>query len=383
MKKNFIQHVTICLLFFISFKLFAQSNVFPPNGNVGIGTNNPQVKLDVFGKIVAGLSATSGDVVLEGRYGQGSPYGSLFSLGSLQSSGRSYWGFSVKPNPDPNRIAGQDYLSSTINPIGRAAIELGSGVIKFNTGGQQTSPDGSSVLMREALTITNSGIGIGTSSPNYNLEVAGTFGISLNGSYPRKLVTYTNMGYSAGYRAMMFGSESNLYYVSDGAVTIAFNYDPKINTDSNFIGNGSEIIFRRGTTFLTPNATDNGWNNNLFLQDGNVGIATTDTKGYKFAVNGSVIATKMVVKLNANWADFVFKPDYDLPKLETVAKFINKNGHLPNIPTEQEVEKDGIDLGSMNTKLLQKVEELTLYLIEMKKEVDKLKKEVAELKKGK
>ena len=102
---------------------------------------------------------------------------------------------------------------------------------------------------------------------------------------------------------------------------------------------------------------------------------------FSLLVKGGVRAEKVKVDVsNGTWADFVFKPDYELPKLEIVAQFINKNGHLPNIPTEQEVQKEGIDLGSMNTKLLQKVEELTLYLIEMKKEVDKLKKEMVDMK---
>ena len=151
-----------------------------------------------------------------------------------------------------------------------------------------------------------------------------------------------------------------------------------------YITGSNNVVIGSGIQVVAP-AANNQLNigNWIYGNNGLIGINTTDTKGYQFAVNGSAIATKMVVKLNSNWADFVFKPAYDLPKLESVAQFINKNGHLPNIPTEQEVQKDGIDLGSMNTKLLQKVEELTLYLIEMKREMDKLKREMAELKKGK
>jgi len=104
-------------------------------------------------------------------------------------------------------------------------------------------------------------------------------------------------------------------------------------------------------------------------QSGNVGINTTDTKGYKFGVNGSVIATSVTVKLYADWPDYVFKKDYTLPSLSDVKTYIDKNQHLPEIPSAQEIAKDGINLGEMNKLLLKKVEELTLYLIEKDKQI--------------
>jgi hypothetical protein len=97
---------------------------------------------------------------------------------------------------------------------------------------------------------------------------------------------------------------------------------------------------------------------------GNVGIGTEDTKGYKFAVNGDAMFTKIKVKVYSSWPDYVFHPDYQLPSLHEIEKYIRANGHLSDIPSAAEVEKDGLDLGEMNRKLLQKVEELTLYLIE-------------------
>lgn len=97
--------------------------------------------------------------------------------------------------------------------------------------------------------------------------------------------------------------------------------------------------------------------------NGNIGIGTTDTKGYKFGVNGSLIANSITVKVFP-WADYVFKKDYHLPTLQEVKSYIDQNHHLPEIPTEQQVAKDGLNLGEMNKLLTKKVEELTLYLIE-------------------
>jgi hypothetical protein len=120
----------------------------------------------------------------------------------------------------------------------------------------------------------------------------------------------------------------------------------------------------------------NGVNNERMMIDasGNVGINTTETKGYKLAINGNVIANKVVVK-QYPWADFVFKPDYKLPPLSMVEQHIKEKGHLLDIPSEKEVAEKGIDLGSMDAKLLQKVEELTLYVIDQQKQIEELKKQ--------
>lgn len=104
---------------------------------------------------------------------------------------------------------------------------------------------------------------------------------------------------------------------------------------------------------------------------GNVGIGTTDPQGYKLAVNGNMIAESVKVKLNGSWPDYVFKNNYTLHTLSEIEKFIQINNHLPGIPSAEQVKKDGLDLGEMNAKLLQKIEELTLHLIEQSKRTDK------------
>lgn len=105
---------------------------------------------------------------------------------------------------------------------------------------------------------------------------------------------------------------------------------------------------------------------------GNVGIGTTDPRGYKLAVNGSVIATSVTVKSAANWPDYVFQKDYQLPSLQEVKAFIDQNQHLPGIPSAQQIVKEGLDLGEMNKLLMKKVEELTLYVIHQEEEIKKL-----------
>lgn len=102
---------------------------------------------------------------------------------------------------------------------------------------------------------------------------------------------------------------------------------------------------------------------------GRVGIGTSIIPAdYLLAVNGKIITEKVVVRKNENWPDFVFSKDYELPELKDVERFLIENQHLPEIPTAKEIEENGHDLAEMNRLLLKKVEELTLYILELKKE---------------
>lgn len=148
------------------------------------------------------------------------------------------------------------------------------------------------------------------------------------------------------------------------------------NTQSDGANNGGSLIFSDifGDLFFVTlpstgvgnqsNISDNNTINNtrLFISaDGKVGINTRDTKGYRFAVNGNKIAEEIVVKHYVNWPDFVFAKEYGLMPLEKVEEHINKYQHLPNVPTEKEVNENGISLGKMDGIILQKIEELAKF----------------------
>ncbi|UGU18116.1 hypothetical protein LS482_09575 [Sinomicrobium kalidii] len=112
--------------------------------------------------------------------------------------------------------------------------------------------------------------------------------------------------------------------------------------------------------------------------NGNAGIGTTSPDA-KLAVNGVIHSKEVKVDLNG-WSDFVFKEDYNLPTLEEVEQHIKEKGHLKDIPNTKEVKENGIHLGEMDAKLLQKIEELMLYTIEQEKRIKKLETELANLK---
>jgi hypothetical protein len=114
--------------------------------------------------------------------------------------------------------------------------------------------------------------------------------------------------------------------------------------------------------------------------NGNIGLNTpSPDPAYRLSVNGKIRAKE--IRVETGWADYVFDKSYELPALADVKTYIDQNHHLPEIPSEQEVAKNGINLGEMNKLLLKKVEELTLYLIEIKSENEQIKKELKKLKK--
>jgi len=102
---------------------------------------------------------------------------------------------------------------------------------------------------------------------------------------------------------------------------------------------------------------------------GNVGIGTANPKA-KLAVNGDILAKKVKVTVAAtDWPDYVFAPGYQMPSLPQLEQYVHQHSHLPGIPAAAEVEQQGLDLGQSQSRLLQKIEELTLYLIDQHKQL--------------
>lgn len=120
------------------------------------------------------------------------------------------------------------------------------------------------------------------------------------------------------------------------------------------------------------------WNANNLWVNGNLGIGTNNTMGYRLAVAGKVVAEEVKVALQGNWPDYVFKEDYPLPSLTEVKHYIALNGHLMDIPKDIDIQNNGISLGQMNALLLRKIEELTLYLIQQEEKQQILSSKLAE-----
>jgi hypothetical protein len=187
------------------------------------------------------------------------------------------------------------------------------------------------------FTINNGFIGIGTANPSDKLDVA-------NGGIRLQRISSSLSGGSTFGQIFEL---QNLSGTSDGIV-----YQADLHQFRNYDG--------------TPEVTINGGN---VL----VGKISQINTSYKLDVNGSIRSNEVVV--NTTGADFVFQDSYKLRSLNEIERYVKENGHLPDIQSADEMKKNGLELGKINMKLLQKIEELTLYMIDFKKEMDKMKEE--------
>lgn len=166
------------------------------------------------------------------------------------------------------------------------------------------------------------------------------------------------------------------------------NYTPhSYNATLNVTGH----TLLRGNTYLTsfvgigmtPNTSYRLAVSGNSYFNGNVGIGTAPNSSYKLSIKGSIKVTEIFVLPIGEFPDYVFSKDYKLRELNEVKDFIQENGHLPDIPSAGEVKENGIPVGDLQTKLLLKIEELTLYTIQQKELIDKLEKRIVELENNK
>jgi hypothetical protein len=204
---------------------------------------------------------------------------------------------------------------------------------------------GNSVLMVDG---SEASVGLGTTTPRGVLDVRGTTFLGTSGNF-----------------IFHAGNELNYMYESEQNEGWWINYR----------GTGNKDQFR-------DFHIGNGKGNSVLMVDGSissVGIGTSNPDS-KLDVRGKIKATEIEITAPQT-ADFVFEEDYQLKPLSEVEQFVKENKHLPEIPSAKKMEKDGVNLAEMNKLLLQKVEELTLYLIEKDKRVSQLEKEILEIKK--
>jgi len=197
--------------------------------------------------------------------------------------------------------------------------------------------------------------------PGYrNLQFSSAGGVPLDFLSLNSQLTFTTGRFVVNNTAP--GSSLDMYFPPDATVKSGlFLHTPTFVNAAN----------AQASYFIK--AQDGGTGTFQFIVhgDGTTGINTDVVPGYTLSVNGPGIFTKVVVKSDI-WADYVFDSAYKLQPLDKVERYIRDNHRLPEIPSADSVEKNGIDVGANQAALLKKVEELTLYVIEQNKKIDAL-----------
>lgn len=209
---------------------------------------------------------------------------------------------------------------------------------------------------------------------------------SSSGDYVYSSNYFTSAVTSGPLKALADGEDggNGLYSYSATSVAPTSTYNASNYwVDAIFMPGTIGSVFDGTANYVTKFTTPKSIANSLIYDNGTgVGIGTTTPGTYKLAVNGVVGARKLKVT-QETWADYVFDKDYKLPTLEEVERFIKKNKHLPGVPSSADIIANGLDVGGNQEVLLKKIEELTLYLLLVNKELNELKKqknEIAELK---
>lgn len=359
--------ITLTLVVFIT-NLFAQNNLLKDDGDnttaLPSNTTNSIIN-EVSGNI--GINVNTPTSLLDIKCNDGTGTNSVLNIenGRVGAIGTSYFP-SIAPTLSPyslkiKRIIPASYsiygpasfttiTDLVVNDEGNIGIGIDNPVFKFDVN--------VSSRFSNNLTTSSNAYFNNNNYLNGNNEINGTTeynnDVTFNNSGSLLMASYRNVNFlnqSTDFRCMRttFGSStipSAYSYVAFNDVEVFFNANNKIYFDG-------------------------------FVPHLHIGYQkpTGDDADAIFSVDGKMMAKWCKITIH-NWADDVFNKDYKLSNLNEVESFIKKNKHLPNIPNEKEVLANGIDLGEMNANLLRKIEEITLYLIELNKEVELLKQKV-------
>ncbi|WP_163408513.1 hypothetical protein [Flavobacterium ajazii] len=355
--------LTLTSLFLINSLVIAQNTVLGDNAGLGGGINNTSLgaKSGYSGTHNVAIGKQAGAVNM-GNYNVFMGYRS-----ALQNTSGDY-----------NVFLGQD--TGNANQTGRQNVFIGAQAGKSNNASN------------------NVFIGYVSGTRNYT----GSLNLFLGNESGRNNLGGSNnvfSGHEAGFtnkngnNNVFSGKESGVANIDGNGNTFIGTQTGYANTYGSFnvcLGYKAGFTNMTGSNniFIGNNAGENETGSNRLYIDGGqtaipliygkfdtdqLGINTNVIPaGYTMAVKGKFITEEIKVKEygSSGWPDFVFDKEYKLPSLTEVAHYINTNGHLQNIPSACEVEENGILLGEMNAKLLQKIEELTLYIIQQEARFD-------------
>lgn len=328
---------------------------------------------NMFGQAWAGATTPSGVIYRSGNIGLGTVT-SPSALLHIQNTGAVPFMLERTTFSQNNNFK----IFFTSNPA--TGITAGAGSTIFLS----SNPTGVSDMLFMPSTTTygliiksNLNVGVGTLDPKELFHV-NNGAIKITGANP-----------NGGPMILLGGSPTSAPY---GEWGIEYNTAVSGKEGINFwkpfsstgLGTANYLLFLSNNTGNVGINTNNPTakltvNGNVLI--GDPSTVTIPNSNYKLFVETGILAEKVrvAVKNTTNWSDYVFDPAYKLKDLSNLESYIHSNHHLPGIPSAEEVVKSGVDLGEMDSKLLGKIEELTLYIIEQNKKIEALQKQINEL----
>jgi len=303
------------------------NDIYHDSGNVGIGITSPVAKLDIHGNM-----HLQDNLTIDTDISSAINIRHWNRFGSTKGGHYPYWGMNIFHDDGEWNSFHSSLRGSLIFNHGNR--------IDFASAPANTKPAPISTHMR--IDTTTGNVGIGTTSPSARLDVYG--GESAYGNFHVG-------GVKGGIVRFRTGGTNKWGFLSEHPGTDKIGLYDYVAAG----GSGYRMV----------------WDTN-----GNVGIGTTDPQS-KLSVNGTITAKE--IKVESGWSDFVFDDAYELPLLSSVEYYIKEHKHLPDIPSAKEVEQKGLAVSGMLAKQMQKIEELTLYIIAQNRKIEELEKQLATL----
>ncbi len=295
------------------------------------------------------------------------------------------------PTTYMNTVLGISALTNNITGSGNTAV--GNNAMNTLTNGDFNSVYGLNAMSRANSGSLNSSYGMNSMEGAGIYNENSSFGhmslrrelasasdiVSYNTAIGNRSIAFLKNGQfnvALGFRALTIKSGND-------NIAIGAHAGGNLSSGSNNILIGKSV--NTSTSSASNELNIGNWiygNNGKISIGGRATITCSDCSEYSLFVKNGIRTEKVKVDIASQnaWADYVFKKNYSLKSLEELEKHINENGHLPNIPSAEEVAKNGINVAEMDAKLLEKIEELTLYSIEQNKQIKKLQEENSELK---